>query len=130
MVGERDVPRLNAPKVLGVVRISVFVTVEGKGANLRDVQRVHKEKLISARHMVEGNAALGASWVQSLAANVVFLVISLLGVNLDYVLPTVPWCKTHSVLQWRRYKRTAVSMALKQLAASLHQLILWVVGII
>ncbi len=80
--------------------------------------------------MVEGNAALGTSWVQSLAANVVFLVISLLGVNLDYVLPTVPWCKTHSLLQWRRYKQTAVSMALKQLAASLHQLILWVVGII
>ncbi|RVW37194.1 putative WRKY transcription factor 19 [Vitis vinifera] len=40
-------------------RLSVFVMVEGKGANLKGAERVHKAALIFARLMVGEDAALG-----------------------------------------------------------------------
>ena len=108
-VEARDVLLLTVPRVREGVRIFVYVMVGGKDANLRDVGRVHKEARIFARHMVEGNVVLGAK--------LVFLVINLLGVNLVYVLPTVPRCQTskstvtvrlfthwmsHILVHWRR----------------------------
>ncbi|KAL0318054.1 UNVERIFIED_CONTAM: hypothetical protein Sangu_2219700 [Sesamum angustifolium] len=67
MVGAKDVLCPDVPRVPGVVQATVYVMVVEKGASLQAVQKVHKEALIFARHMVEGNDALGDSWVLSSA---------------------------------------------------------------
>lgn len=95
MVGAKDVLFLNVPRVQGAGQLSVFVMVEGKGANLKDVGRVHKAALISARLMVEEGAALGAFQDQGLETKSPLLVISSLGGKLAFVLITVHKCKTN-----------------------------------
>ena len=52
---------------------------EAKDANLKGVERVHKEALIFARHMVGGKDALGAIRDQNIATNLVVLVTHLQG---------------------------------------------------
>lgn len=52
MVGVRDVPCPDAPRVRGGEQIIVFVMVGVKGASTKGVERVPKVALIIARHMV------------------------------------------------------------------------------
>ena len=93
MVGARGVPWLVAQRVHGDAQTSVFVMVVEKGVNMKDVLRVPKEAPTSARHMGEANDAPGNKWDLSLVVKLLFRVISLLGENLAFVLPTLPRCK-------------------------------------
>lgn len=88
MVVGRDVLWLNALRVLGVGQTSAYAMAGGKGANMKDVIKVHKAELTFARGMEEGNGALGAS--QGLVVRLLLLAISLLGGSQAYVLHTVP----------------------------------------
>lgn len=98
MVGAKDVLYLNVPRVQGAGRLSVFVMVEGKGANLKGAERVHKAALIFAKLMVGEDAALGVCQDQGLATKLPLLVISLLGGKLAFVLITVLRCKTNGFM--------------------------------
>lgn len=102
MVGVKDVLWLDVPGVQGDVQITASVMGAEKGASLKDVQKVRKEALIFARHMVEGNDALGDSWVPSSAVKVLFHVTSSQGENLVSVLPTMHRCRKKRSIHRRR----------------------------
>lgn len=61
----------------GVVQTSVYAMAVVKGANLKDVPRVLKAVLISARHTVEESVAVGDSRDQSLVIKQLPRVINL-----------------------------------------------------
>lgn len=94
MVVARDVLSLDALRVQGDEQISVFVMVEERGVNTKDVKRAHREALISAKHMEEESAACGACKVQDTVKMAIILVISLLEVKLVFALLTVHRFKT------------------------------------
>lgn len=86
----------------GVVQTSVSAMAVVKGANLKDVPRVLKAVLISARHTVEESVAVGGSRDQSLVIKQLLRVINLQEGNQAFVLPTVLWqwtSKYKAVLQ-------------------------------
>lgn len=75
----------------------VSVTVGERGANPKDVERVHREPLIFARHMVEVRDAHGANVSQSLV-KVNHHVIYLLGERLGFVHHMALWFKTNGFM--------------------------------
>ena len=66
MVVVRGVLFQNAQRVQGGGLIFVFVMVGARDANLKGVEKVLREALISARPMVVGRGALGGSLVLNL----------------------------------------------------------------
>lgn len=80
-VGARDVPQKDAQGVREGRRVIAFVTVEGRGANMKVVGRARKAALTIANHMVEASDVLGSP------------VRSLLGASQDFVLHIVSRCK-------------------------------------
>lgn len=80
-VGARDVPQKDARGVREGRRVIAFVTVEGRGANMKVVGRVHKAAPTIANRMVEASDVLGSP------------VRSLLGASQDFVLHIVSRCK-------------------------------------
>lgn len=86
----RDVLWLNALRVLGVGQTSAYAMAGGKGANMKDVIKVHKAELTFARGMEEENGALGVSQGLVVRLFLLLLAISLLGGSQAYVLHTVP----------------------------------------
>ena len=98
----------SAQRVQGEGLTIVSVMAEGRDANLKGVERVHKAALIFARHMEEGRDALGATLGQNLA-RLMFPVTHLLGEGLVSVHPTVPWCKTSGFMvlpPWEQWSMT------------------------
>lgn len=91
MVVGRDVQWQNALRAQGAVQTFVFDMAVVKGASLKGVVRVHKEVLISAKHMVEVSAAVGGRWDSRSATEQLLLrVINLQEGSQDFVLPIVP----------------------------------------